>query len=145
MRTYSRTNPYPKLREMRMLFSYKQEYVAEVLGISQAEYSRLENGRRNARVEDFKKLAQIYKVSPTMLMVAENYNYQDLEVYKQQLLEETKKHTQNLVEENKVLQVQLKSSLESVEKLMTAIQGIQEKLPINGLKTAIYKKYSKKT
>ena len=145
MRTYSRTNPYPKLREMRMLFSYKQEYVAEVLGISQAEYSRLENGRRNARVEDFKKLAQIYKVSPTMLMVAENYNYQDLEVYKQQLLEETKKHTQNLVEENKVLQVQLKSSLESVEKLMAAIQGIQEKLPINNLKAAVYKKYSKKT
>ena len=145
MRTYSRTNPYPKLREMRMLFSYKQEYVAEVLGISQAEYSRLENGRRNARVEDFKKLAEIYKVSPTMLMVAENYNYQDLEVYKQQLLEETKKHTQNLVEENKVLQIQLKSSLESVEKLMAAIQAIQEKLPINNLKTADYKKYSKKT
>jgi transcriptional regulator with XRE-family HTH domain len=145
MRTYSRTNPYPKLREMRMLFSYKQEYVAEVLGISQAEYSRLENGRRNARVEDFKKLAEIYKVSPTMLMVAENYNYQDLEVYKQQLLEETKKHTQNLVEENKVLQIQLKSSLESVEKLMAAIQAIQEKLPINNLKTAAYKKYSKKT
>ena len=145
MRTYSRTNPYPKLREMRMLFSYKQEYVAEVLGISQAEYSRLENGRRNARVEDFKKLAEIYKVSPTMLMVAENYNYQDLEVYKQQLLEETKKHTQNLVEENKVLQIQLKSSLESVEKLMAAIHAIQEKLPINNLKTAAYKKYSKKT
>lgn len=145
MRTYSRTNPYPKLREMRMLFSYKQEYVAEVLGISQAEYSRLENGRRNARVEDFKKLALIYKVSPSMLMVAENYNYQDLEVYKQQLLEETRKHTQNLVEENKQLQIQLKSSLENTEKLMSAIQSIQEKLPINGSKTIAYKKYSKKT
>jgi len=145
MKSYSRSNPFPKLREMRMLFSYKQEYVAEVLGISQAEYSRLENGRRNARVEDFKKLAQIYKVSPSMLMVAENYNYQDLEVYKQQLLEETKKHTQSLVEENKLLQIQLRSSLDNAEKLMTAIQSIQEKLPATFSKTASYKKYSQKT
>lgn len=145
MKSYSRTNPFPKLREMRMLFSYKQEYVAEVLGISQAEYSRLENGRRNARVEDFKKLAQIYKVSPSMLMVAENYNYQDLEVYKQQLLEETKKHTLSLAEENKQLQIQLKTSLENTEKLMAAIQSIQEKLPLNLSKTTSYKKYSKKT
>ncbi len=63
---------YPKIREFRMLHDLKQEYVADQLGISQPEYSRLENGFRKARLQDFKKLSKIYDVHMNVLMVHEN-------------------------------------------------------------------------
>jgi transcriptional regulator with XRE-family HTH domain len=62
---------YPKIREFRILHDLKQEYVADQLGISQPEYSRLENGFRKARLEDFKKLSQVYDVSINVLMIRE--------------------------------------------------------------------------
>ncbi|MCC6599355.1 MAG: helix-turn-helix transcriptional regulator [Crocinitomicaceae bacterium] len=55
---------YPRIRELRLLHNLKQEYVAEQLNISQPEYSRLENGRREPRVEDFQCLSRLYGVSP---------------------------------------------------------------------------------
>ena len=63
---------YPKIREFRMLHDLKQEYVADQLGISQPEYSRLENGFRKARLQDFKKLSKIYDVHMNILMAHEN-------------------------------------------------------------------------
>lgn len=63
---------YPKIREFRILHDYKQEFVADQLGISQPEYSRLENGFRKARLEDFKKLSQVYDVSINLLMIRED-------------------------------------------------------------------------
>lgn len=63
---------YPKIREFRLLFDFKQEFVADQLGISQPEYSRLENGFRRARMEDFKCLADIYQVNVSTLMFRED-------------------------------------------------------------------------
>lgn len=60
---------YPKIRELRILHDLKQEYVADQLGISQPEYSRLENGHRHARIEDFRRLSKMYDVSISSLML----------------------------------------------------------------------------
>jgi transcriptional regulator with XRE-family HTH domain len=62
---------YPKIRELRILHDLKQEYVAGRLGMSQPEYSRLENGHRHARIEDLRKLSAIYDVSLSALMLRE--------------------------------------------------------------------------
>ncbi len=68
---------YPKIREFRILHDLKQEYIADQLGISQPEYSRLENGFRKARLEDFKKLSKIYDVHINILMTREpEYEYE---------------------------------------------------------------------
>ena len=68
---------YPKIREFRILHDLKQEFVADQLGISQPEYSRLENGFRKARLEDFKTLAKVYDVSINVLMLREEEHYYD--------------------------------------------------------------------
>jgi transcriptional regulator with XRE-family HTH domain len=68
---------YPKIREFRILHDLKQEYIADQLGISQPEYSRLENGFRKVRLEDFKKLSKIYDVHINILMTREaEYEYE---------------------------------------------------------------------
>ena len=68
---------YPKIREFRILHDLKQEYIADQLGISQPEYSRLENGFRKVRLEDFKKLSKIYDVHINILMTREaEYDYE---------------------------------------------------------------------
>ncbi len=62
---------YPKIRELRILHDYKQDYVANALGMSQPEYSRMENGHRHARIEDLRKLSTIYSVSLSALLLRE--------------------------------------------------------------------------
>jgi transcriptional regulator with XRE-family HTH domain len=68
---------YPKIREFRILHDLKQEFIAEKLGISQPEYSRLECGFRKARLEDFKTLAKIYDVHINILMVRDQETVYD--------------------------------------------------------------------
>ena len=68
---------YPKIREFRILHDLKQEFIAEKLGISQPEYSRLECGFRKARLEDFKTLAKIYDVHINILMVRDQESVYD--------------------------------------------------------------------
>jgi transcriptional regulator with XRE-family HTH domain len=68
---------YPKIREFRILHDLKQEFIAERLGISQPEYSRLECGFRKARLEDFKTLAKIYDVHINILMVRDQESVYD--------------------------------------------------------------------
>ena len=62
---------YPKIRELRILHDYKQDYVANALGMSQPEYSRMENGHRHARIEDLRKLSTMYSVSLSALLLRE--------------------------------------------------------------------------
>lgn len=54
---------YPKIRELRMLHNLKQEFVASHLNMSQPEYSRLENGLRDLKMEDLKLLSSLYGVN----------------------------------------------------------------------------------
>lgn len=54
---------YPKIRELRMLHNLKQEFVANHLNMSQPEYSRLENGLRDLKMEDLKLLSSLYGVN----------------------------------------------------------------------------------
>jgi len=59
---------YPNIRSMRLKRDYKQEYVADVLSISQPEYSKLENGKRSPSATDLKQLAQLYTVTVESLL-----------------------------------------------------------------------------
>ncbi|WP_428655109.1 helix-turn-helix domain-containing protein [Runella sp.] len=53
-----------KLRELRKERQYSQEEVVNNLGISQATYSRLENGQAKITYEIICKLIQLYKLKP---------------------------------------------------------------------------------
>ncbi len=51
-----------KLRKLKMDKGYKQEYMAEVLEISQKTYSNMENDKSSISLDTLKKIAQEYKI-----------------------------------------------------------------------------------
>lgn len=58
-----------KLRALRELHNYKQEYIGDFLGIGQSAYSRIENGKPdNISLGQISKLAYFYKVTPEQLL-----------------------------------------------------------------------------
>jgi len=54
---------FERIRELREDNDYKQEYLAEVLGVTQTNYSKYELGKINIPVEMLMKLADFYGVS----------------------------------------------------------------------------------
>lgn len=51
-----------KLRKLRIDNGYKQEYMAEVLEISQKTYSNMENDKSSISLDTLKKIAEEYKI-----------------------------------------------------------------------------------
>jgi transcriptional regulator with XRE-family HTH domain len=51
-----------KLRKLRMEKGYKQEYLAEILEISQKTYSNMENDKSSISIDTLKKIAEEYKI-----------------------------------------------------------------------------------
>jgi transcriptional regulator with XRE-family HTH domain len=52
-----------KLRRIREIYGYSQEYVAERMGITQPAYWQKENGKRMPSEERFGQIAQLYNLS----------------------------------------------------------------------------------
>ena len=52
-----------KLLEWRELHGYKQQQVAEAMGVRRATYANYECGRRSPDIEGLIRLAQFYKIS----------------------------------------------------------------------------------
>ena len=52
-----------RLRELRELYGYTQDYVAEAIGTSRITYVRYENDMRNIRGPELIALASLYHVS----------------------------------------------------------------------------------
>jgi transcriptional regulator with XRE-family HTH domain len=57
-----------KLRQLRMNKGYSQEYIAEVLDVSQKTYSNMENDKSSISIEVLKKIAAEYKVDMLELL-----------------------------------------------------------------------------
>ena len=53
-----------KIRMIRELRNYSQEYVAEKLGIKQNSYSKIENNQTKLTAEMLQKIATLFGVSP---------------------------------------------------------------------------------
>ena len=52
-----------KLRRIREIYGYTQEYVADCLGISQPAYWQKENGKRMPSEERFEQIAALYNLT----------------------------------------------------------------------------------
>lgn len=59
---------FEKLREVRTECGMSQEHVAELLGISNASFSRMESGRSAITTTRLSRLAEIYDVSAGALL-----------------------------------------------------------------------------
>jgi transcriptional regulator with XRE-family HTH domain len=61
-------NKYPNIKSLRLQNNYKQEYVADVLGISQPEYSKIEGGTRRIDAFMITELCKLYDVKMDELL-----------------------------------------------------------------------------
>lgn len=57
-----------KIRKLREIYSFSQEYVAFQMNISQAAYSKKESGRTDLSLNCLSKLAGLYSISITDLI-----------------------------------------------------------------------------
>ncbi len=57
-----------KLRKLRMEKGYSQEYLAEVLAVSQKTYSNMENDKSSISIDTLKKIAEEYKIDMIELL-----------------------------------------------------------------------------
>jgi transcriptional regulator with XRE-family HTH domain len=60
-----------KLRRIREIYGYSQEYVAERLGISQPAYWQKENGKRMPSDKRFEQIAELYNLNPEDIKIGE--------------------------------------------------------------------------
>lgn len=61
-------NRFPNIKALRLRNNFKQEYVADVLGMSQPEYSKIETGSRRIEIAVLKELCKLYDVELEVLM-----------------------------------------------------------------------------
>jgi transcriptional regulator with XRE-family HTH domain len=67
-----------KIRTLRELKGYSQEYMAEKLGISQSNYSRLENSEAEITLTRLEEVSEILDIDPLVLLAMdEQYNFQN--------------------------------------------------------------------
>lgn len=57
-----------RLKELREDNDYKQEFIAEYLGIKQNSYSQIENGIADIKAEYLIKLCKLYKVTSDYIL-----------------------------------------------------------------------------
>ena len=60
-----------KLRRIREIYGYSQEYVADRLGISQPAYWQKENGKRIPSEERLEQIAELYSLTVDDLKTGE--------------------------------------------------------------------------
>lgn len=64
-----------KIRKLREVYGYPQEYVAFQLGVSQAAYSKKETGRTELSLTVLQQVSSLYKINLVDLL---NLNLQEL-------------------------------------------------------------------
>jgi len=57
-----------KVKRIREIRNYSQEYMAEKLGISQEAYSRLETGKTKMDLQRMNNIASILEIDPIILL-----------------------------------------------------------------------------
>jgi len=65
---------YQNIRKIRLVSNFKQEYVADQLGISQPEYSKIENGKRVPNADNLRRLCNLYNVPVSVFFSNEQAN-----------------------------------------------------------------------
>lgn len=64
-----------RIRKMRELKGYKQEYMAERLGIGQTSYSDIESGKAKLTVDRLKKIAELLDTTPNAIEEFDDRNF----------------------------------------------------------------------
>jgi transcriptional regulator with XRE-family HTH domain len=63
-----------KIRNIRKLNDYSQEYISYELGLSQSQYSRRENGTINFSIIEIEKLCKLFNIKIEVLVSEDNFD-----------------------------------------------------------------------
>lgn len=97
-----------QIRKVRREKDFSQEYMAEVLGLSQSQYSRIENGESNIDIDKANKIAEILGVNP--LDIVDFYN-------KQEFINCSQSGNINTINNNNDFEEERKAYLRQIEEL----------------------------
>ena len=124
-----------KLLQHRNKHSYSQEEVADKLGISQSNYSRIESDKFPISAELLPKLAQLYGISVTELVLPEATEYMNQSTYKDNafssylVYQESQKQSDQVIEAQKETisskDILIKSLQETIADLRKYIQTLE--------------------
>jgi transcriptional regulator with XRE-family HTH domain len=115
-----------KLRQLRMNKGYSQEYMAEILAVSQKTYSNMENDKTSISIEVLKKIAEEYKVNMIELLsdgkvVVQHNNFSDTSSLQGIIYNHT---SDELIDQLKLRIEDLKNSLAEKEKHITTLEKL---------------------
>jgi transcriptional regulator with XRE-family HTH domain len=115
-----------KLRQLRINKGYSQEYMAEILAVSQKTYSNMENDKTSISIEALKKIAEEYRVNILKLLsdekiVVQHNNFLDLS-FKQKII--YNHITDELINQLKSRIEDLKNSLAEKEKYISTLEKL---------------------
>lgn len=67
-------NYYPRIRDLREDHDLTQQYIADILGMKQSQYSRYERGLRDIPTDILIRLATFYKTSTDYILGLTNHS-----------------------------------------------------------------------
>ena len=115
-----------KLRQLRINKGYSQEYMAEILAVSQKTYSNMENDKTSISIEALKRIAEEYRVDILKLLsdekiVVQHKIFLDLSS-KQEII--YNHITDELINQLKSRIEDLKNSLAEKEKYISTLEKL---------------------
>ena len=86
-----------KIRKIRAIKGYSQEYMAELMKMSQAAYSDIENNKTKINLERVQEIAKIFEIDASELI-----SFDDNQVFNNTFYEESKGffNVQKIISEN---------------------------------------------
>lgn len=118
-----------KIKLLREIHNYTQEYVANVLDISQNSYSLIESGQTKLTIDRLEKLAHLYKMDLPELIRVNEQNYIHTITHSQGICSEQVVINHAMPEEERALLNKTIERLEKEnEKLMKLIDKLSEKI-----------------
>jgi transcriptional regulator with XRE-family HTH domain len=105
-----------KLKNLREFNNYSQDYLAKILNISQAAYSKIENGSTQLSLEHLLKISELYKIGANDLLgLNDKWNINEIN------------NSNGVASQHVVINIYNEERLTSIEK---RIESIESKLKI---------------
>jgi transcriptional regulator with XRE-family HTH domain len=114
-----------KLRILREVHDYTQEYVAGVLDISQNTYSLIEKGESKLTIDRLEKLANLYRMNLTDLINLNEQTYINTITHSQGVCSQNVHISSSVKDEEREL---FKSTIERLEKENDRLHSLIAKL-----------------
>ncbi len=111
-----------KIRVLREMKGYSQDFMAEKLNISQKQYSRIESGNAKLDVDRLKQISEVLEIDPSILLNEDAHTFNNFSTVKHfghknfnNIYITGQEYIAHLTDENKYLKEQLERLMKILE------------------------------